>query len=64
MLALASLQMYSAQKSGRTLLWKISLRAQMAALRRTLVDDQAIAMATATAEARRSARWRCREELL
>jgi len=34
----------------------------MAALHRTLVDDQAIALATA--EARRASRWRCREELL
>jgi len=34
----------------------------MAALRRTLVDDQAIALATAAA--RRAARWRCSEELL
>ncbi len=54
--------MYSAPKSGGTPLWKISLRAQMAALHRTLVDDQAIALATA--EARRASRWRCREELL
>jgi hypothetical protein len=34
----------------------------MAALRRILVDDQAIALATA--EARRASRWRGREELL
>jgi hypothetical protein len=34
----------------------------MAALRRTLVDDQAIALATA--KARRASRWRYREELL
>jgi hypothetical protein len=54
--------MYSAPKSGRTPLWKISFRAQMAALRRTLVDDQAIALAMA--EAHRASRWRCREELL
>jgi len=34
----------------------------MAALRRTLVDDQAIALATTAA--RHAARWRCSEELL
>ena len=62
MLALGSLQDVLGSKVGRTPLWKISLRAQMAALRRTLIDDQAIALATA--EARRAARWRCREELL
>jgi hypothetical protein len=61
MLALASLQDVVGS-TGRTPLWKISLRAQMAPLRRTLVDDQAIALATA--EARRASRWRCREELL
>ena len=33
-----------------------------AALHRNVVDDQAIALATA--EARRASRWRCREELL
>ena len=52
--------MWSAPKSGRTPLWKISLCAQMAALRRTLVNDQAIALATA--EARRAIHWRRREE--
>jgi hypothetical protein len=52
MLALASLQDALGSKSGRTPWWKISLRAQMAALR-TLADDQAIALATA--EARRAA---------
>jgi hypothetical protein len=62
MIALASLQDVLGSKVGPNTLWKISLRAQMAALRRTLADDQAIAVATA--EARRAARWRCREELL
>src|SRR5256885_5712946 len=55
-------KMYSAPKSGRTLLWKISLRAPMAELRRTLVDDQAIVLAPTAA--RRADRWRCSEELL
>jgi hypothetical protein len=54
--------MYSVPKSGGTPLWKISLRAQMAALRRTLVDDQAVALATA--KALRVLRWRRREESL
>ena len=62
MLALASLQDVLVSKVGPNTLWKISLRAQMAALRRTLVDDRTIALATA--EARRASRWRCREELL
>jgi hypothetical protein len=62
MIALVSLQDVLGSKVGRNTLWKISLRAQMAALRRTLVEDQAIALATA--EARGAAYWRCREELL
>jgi hypothetical protein len=52
--------MYSAPKSGETPLWKTSLRAHMAALHRTLVDDHA--MAVAMAEALRASRWRRRKE--
>jgi hypothetical protein len=54
--------MYSAPKSGGTPLWKTSLLARMTALPRTLVDDQAVALATA--KALRVSRWRPREESL
>jgi len=68
MLALASLQDVPSAKVGpNTFVEKISLRAHMATLRRTLVDDQAIGKTTAalaSAEALRAPGWRPREEPL
>jgi hypothetical protein len=54
--------MYSAQNAGGKPLWKTSLRAHMVALPRTIVDDRAVALATA--KALRVSRWRRREESL